>query len=58
MEHVDVVIVGAGLSGIGAAHHLQDRLPGLSYAILEAREALEANVAPTLALESMMLSLR
>jgi DNA polymerase-3 subunit delta' len=27
-------------------------------AILEAREALEANVAPTLALESMMLSLR
>ena len=40
MEHVDVVIVGAGLSGIGAAHHLQDRLPGLSYAILEAREAI------------------
>ena len=28
MEHVDVLIVGAGLSGIGAAHHLQDRLPG------------------------------
>ena len=27
MEHVDVLIVGAGLSGIGAAHHLQDRLP-------------------------------
>ncbi|RKQ84954.1 cation diffusion facilitator CzcD-associated flavoprotein CzcO [Solirubrobacter pauli] len=40
MEHVDVVIVGAGLSGIGAAHHLQDRLPGLSYAILEARDAI------------------
>jgi cation diffusion facilitator CzcD-associated flavoprotein CzcO len=40
MEHVDVVIVGAGLSGIGAAHHLQERLPGLSYAILEAREAI------------------
>ena len=34
------MIVGAGLSGIGAAHHLQDRLPGRSYAILEAREAI------------------
>src|SRR3954453_3728707 len=40
MEHVDVLIVGAGLSGIGAAHHLQDRCPSKSYAILEAREAI------------------
>ena len=40
MEHVDVVIVGAGLSGIGAAHHLQDRVPHKTYAILEAREAI------------------
>ncbi len=39
-EHVDVLIVGAGLSGIGAAHHLQDRCPGRSYAILEARGAI------------------
>jgi monooxygenase len=37
-EHLDVLIVGAGLSGIGAAHHLQRRCPGKSYAILEARE--------------------
>jgi cation diffusion facilitator CzcD-associated flavoprotein CzcO len=39
-EHVDVLIVGAGLSGIGAAHHLQDALPDKSYMILEARDAI------------------
>src|SRR6195952_3010473 len=39
-EHVDVLIVGAGLSGIGAAHHLQTNLPGKSYAILESRDAI------------------
>jgi cation diffusion facilitator CzcD-associated flavoprotein CzcO len=39
VEHVDVLIIGAGLSGIGAAHHLQERCPGKSYAILEARGA-------------------
>jgi monooxygenase len=38
LEHVDVLIVGAGLSGIGAACHLQANCPGRSYAILEARE--------------------
>jgi monooxygenase len=37
-EHVDVLIVGAGLSGIGAACHLQANCPGKSYAILEARD--------------------
>jgi cation diffusion facilitator CzcD-associated flavoprotein CzcO len=39
-EHLDVLIVGAGLSGIGAAHHLQEAFPGKSYAIFEAREDL------------------
>ncbi len=40
IEHVDVLIVGAGLSGIGAACHLQKRCPGKTYAILEARERI------------------
>ncbi|MCH9708823.1 MAG: NAD(P)/FAD-dependent oxidoreductase [Actinomycetia bacterium] len=39
-EFVDVVIVGAGISGISAAWHLQDRCPGKSYAILERRANL------------------
>jgi cation diffusion facilitator CzcD-associated flavoprotein CzcO len=38
--HVDVLIVGAGISGIGAAYHLQDKQPGKTYAILEARDAI------------------
>lgn len=38
-EHFDVLIVGAGLSGIGAAWHLQDKCKGRSYAILEARDS-------------------
>lgn len=36
----DVLIIGAGLSGIGAAHHLQERCPNHTYAILEARESM------------------
>ncbi len=39
-ERVDVLIVGAGLSGIGAACHLEERLPGTTYAVLEARDAI------------------
>ena len=39
-EHVDVLIVGAGLSGIGAGYHLQQKCPGKSYVILEGRETI------------------
>jgi monooxygenase len=39
-EHVDVLIVGAGLSGIGAACHLQAEVPGTTYAVLESRGAI------------------
>ncbi|MEJ6704421.1 MAG: hypothetical protein QNL15_09515, partial [Pseudomonadales bacterium] len=34
-EHVDVLIVGAGISGVGGAYHLQTQCPDKSYAILE-----------------------
>ncbi|MFF2083986.1 flavin-containing monooxygenase [Nocardia sp. NPDC058176] len=37
---VDVLIVGAGISGLGAAYYLQRDLPGKSYAIVEARGAI------------------
>ena len=40
MSHFDVIIVGAGLSGIGSACHLQNKCPGKSYAILESRDEL------------------
>ena len=40
LEHVDVLIVGAGLSGIGAGYHLQANCPGKSYAILESRDTI------------------
>ena len=40
MDHFDVIIVGAGLSGIGAAYHLQTLSPQKSYAILEGRDAI------------------
>jgi monooxygenase len=40
LEHVDVLIVGAGLSGVGAACHLQANCPEKTYAILEARDCI------------------
>lgn len=40
LEHVDVLIVGAGLSGIGAAWHLRRHCPNKSFLLLEARPRL------------------
>jgi monooxygenase len=40
VEYFDVLIVGAGLSGIGAAYHLQTKCPAKRYAILDARSAI------------------
>ena len=40
IEHVDVLVVGAGLAGIGAAYHLQTRCPKKRYAILEGRSVI------------------
>jgi monooxygenase len=40
LEHLDVLVVGAGLSGIGAGYHLQAECPGKTYAILEARDSI------------------
>src|SRR6056297_2229555 len=39
-EYYDVIIVGAGLSGIGAAAHLERECPGKRYLILEGRERM------------------
>ena len=40
LKDFDVLIVGAGISGIGSAYHLMDKCPGKTYAILEGRHAL------------------
>ena len=39
VEHFDVLIVGAGISGIGAAYHLRQQTPGKSFIVLEALES-------------------
>ncbi len=39
-EHVDVIVVGAGLSGIGAGYHLRARCPDRSFVILEGRDRI------------------
>ncbi|WP_063043865.1 flavin-containing monooxygenase [Nocardia pseudovaccinii] len=39
-EHLNVLIIGAGLSGIGAAHHIREAFPNRTYAVFEARDAI------------------
>ena len=39
LEHFDVLIVGAGISGVGGAYHLTHQNPGTSYVVLEAQES-------------------
>ena len=41
-EHFDVVVIGAGISGIGAGYHLKTNCPKRSYVILEGRERIGA----------------
>lgn len=38
-EHFDVLIVGAGISGVGAAYHLTTRCPGTSFVVLESQDS-------------------
>ena len=40
LEHLDVLVVGAGISGVSAGWHLQHRCPGKTWAILESRNEL------------------
>jgi cation diffusion facilitator CzcD-associated flavoprotein CzcO len=39
VEHFDVLIVGAGISGVGSAYHLRTQLPGTSFVVLETQES-------------------
>ena len=40
-EHFDVLIVGAGISGVGGAYHLTQQCPGTTFVVLEALEEAE-----------------
>ena len=42
IEHFNVVLVGAGISGIGVAHHLSENCPGKSFVMLEEKDTFGA----------------
>ena len=44
IEHVDVLIIGAGMSGIDAAYRVQTMCPDKSYLILEMRDRIERQI--------------
>jgi cation diffusion facilitator CzcD-associated flavoprotein CzcO len=44
-EYFDVLIVGAGISGIDAAYHVQQRCPGKSFLVLEGLESFGGTLA-------------
>ena len=46
MKHVDVLVAGAGISGIAAAHYLQEHCPEKTFAILEGRVGDQGTVVP------------
>ena len=46
-EHFDVLIVGAGISGVGAAYHLTQQCPATSFVVLERRKVSAAPGSPT-----------
>ena len=39
-RHFDVIVIGAGLSGIGAGYHLQQKLPNKTFCIMEGRAVI------------------
>ena len=46
VEHFDVLIVGAGISGVGAAYHLQTQRPGTSFVVLESKDTFGYRFKP------------
>src|SRR4030088_32424 len=46
IEHFDVLIVGAGISGVGSAYHLTPQLPGSSFVVLKAQESVAGTGRP------------
>src|ERR1700704_5884197 len=46
VEHFDVLIVGAGISGVGSAYHLTKQLPDTTFVVLEEQESFGGTWGP------------